>query len=216
LVRTQPVSVSDSRRKGMARESQPLLPFDPEDQDGLSNLLDELNAMVADSLKLTAEESALIHDLVHVRLELNDGRTGAPAVRRPTEPELHGYAGRLKSELDVFISGHLPKRHDVDVIYDEFSGMIAIDLVSSTKPARDVLVAKADDGTARQLKLTCERLRQQRAQWVYFDRNLRIYEGTKTYIFKPMQRFHWTESQAMLDAREVIAETLEDAGTERD
>jgi hypothetical protein len=51
-------------------------------------------------------------------------------------------------------------------------------------------------------------LRKERAQWVYFDRNLRLYEGTRTCILKPMQRFHWTESQAMVDARHIIAETL--------
>jgi len=88
--------------------------------------------------------------------------------------------------------------------------------VAAGKAARGVPVARADDRTARELERTRQRLRQQRAQWVYFDRNLRIYEGTRTFIFKPMQRFHWTESQAMLDAREVIAETLEGAGAERD
>jgi hypothetical protein len=55
-------------------------------------------------------------------------------------------------------------------------------------------------------------LRKQCSQWVYFDRNLRIYEGTRTFIFKPMQRFHWTVSQAMVDAREIISETLQATG----
>jgi hypothetical protein len=49
---------------------------------------------------------------------------------------------------------------------------------------------------------------------VYFDRNLRVYEGTKTFVFKPMQRFHWTESQALMDARQIIAETLQGGGVE--
>jgi len=71
-----------------------------------------------------------------------------------------------------------------------------------------VTVAKADESTGRQLERTRQRLRDQRSQWVYFDRNLRIYEGRKTFIFKPMQRFHWTQSQAMIDAREIFAETL--------
>ncbi len=216
LVRTRPVRVGDVRRKGATNESQSFLPFDPDDDNGLLPLIEELNTMVADSLALTEGERALIHDLVRIRLELNDGRTGEPAVRRPTEPELRGYARRLKAELDAFLGGRLPKRHDVAVVYDELSGMVAVDLVAAGKAARGVLVARADARTARELEHTRQRLRQQRAQWVYFDRNLRIYEGTRTFIFKPMQRFHWTESQAMLDAREVIAETLEGAGAERD
>ena len=38
-----------------------------------------------------------------------------------------------------------------------------------------------------------------------FNRNLRIYEGTTTYLFKPFRRMHWAESQAIVDAGEVIA-----------
>ena len=71
------------------------------------------------------------------------------------------------------------------------------------------VVGSADQPTARQLEKTRTRLRKQQSQWVYFDRNLRIYEGTKTFVFKPLQRFHWTESQAMQDASEIIAETLQ-------
>jgi hypothetical protein len=55
---------------------------------------------------------------------------------------------------------------------------------------------------------TRKELQHQAGQWLYFNRNLRIYEGTKTYLFKPMQRFHWTQSQAMVDASEIIAETM--------
>lgn len=48
-----------------------------------------------------------------------------------------------------------------------------------------------------------------RSQWVYFNRNLRIYEGSKIYILKPLQRLHWTRTQAVQDAGEIIAETVQ-------
>lgn len=214
LVQCQPRSLGDSHRKATVNDRQrSLLP--PEDEGDLARLLDELNTMVADSLKLTPGERTLIHDLVHVRLELNDGKTGEPAMRRPKHPELQAYARRLKAELDGFISGELPKRHAVDVVYDDFSGMVRIDLASTATAPRDVQVVKADTPAAATLDRTRQHLRQQRSQWVYFDRNLRIYEGTRTYFLKPMQRFHWTESQAMVDARQVIAETLEGAGVDQ-
>lgn len=177
-------------------------------------LLAHLNEKVNALLGLDAHERALIHDLVDVRLALNDGQTGKPAVREPKPAELESYAQRLKSELDDFISGELPKRHQVAVVYDALSGMIQVDLVSDSAAARKVTVVKADAAAARQLERTRRRLREQRSQWVYFDRNLRIYEGTRTYVLKPMQRFHWTESQAMIDAREIIAETLDGVGVE--
>jgi hypothetical protein len=165
-------------------------------------------------LELDAGEKAIIRDLVHVRLALNDGKTGRPAVRSPKTAELRAYGQRLKSELDDFIDGELPKRHQVAVVHDNLSGMVQVDLMKDGPAARDVKVFKADDSTARQLEETRGRLRAERSQWVYFDRNLRVYEGTRTYLFKPMQRVHWTESQAMIDARSIIAETLEGAKAE--
>jgi hypothetical protein len=213
LARTTPQTVRAEKAEPSGERQLTLLPADDDDSE-LAHLLRTLNDMVSESLKLDTTERALIHDLVHVRLALNDGKTGSPAVRQPTKPELQAYAQRLKSELDDFIDGELPKRHTVDIVYDELSGMIQVDLVWASGAARGVSVAKADDRTARPLERTRRRLRDQRAQWVYFDRNLRIYEGTRTFVFKPMQRFHWTQSQAMIDAREIIGETLEEPGAE--
>jgi methylase of polypeptide subunit release factors len=206
LVRSQPGKRGDSRRHTSASDRQRLL-LPPED-DGGPHLLSELNRMVADSLNLTLDERTLIHDLVNIRLALNDGKTGASAVGRPETAELEAYARRLKTELDAFIGRELPKCHWVDVIHDDLSGMVQIDLKDIAE-SRDVRIVKADDPTSADLECTRARLRTKRSQWVYFDRNLRIYEGTRTFVFKPMQRFQWTESQAMIDAREVIAETLE-------
>ena len=204
LIKIQPRQLGE--RPTSARSQLSL--FSPHEDDALQPLLDELNTMVYDSLRLDARERALVHDLVHVKLELNDGKIGEPAVRKPQEAELHTYAVRLKSELDGFLGDALPKRHRVDVVYDDASGMIRVDLVRDEQSARQVTVSSASKETAAQLEKTRQRLRKERAQWVYFDRNLRIYEGTRTFILKPMQRFHWTESQAMVDARHIIAETL--------
>ncbi|NQU26018.1 MAG: N-6 DNA methylase [Candidatus Nealsonbacteria bacterium] len=214
LAQTQPHTIDDTREREVIGSRQLPLPSMEDADDELGPLLDELNGMVCDSLGLDARERSLIHDLVHVRLCLNDGKTGRAAVRAPNAAELRAYAQQLKSELDDFIDGELPKRHDVAVVYDDLSGMLQVDLVRQSAAARKVTVAKADHATARQLEKTRRRLRDQRSQWVYFDRNLRIYEGTRTFIFKPMQRFHWTESQAMIDAGTIITETLEGAGIE--
>ncbi len=94
-------------------------------------------------------------------------------------------------------------------MHDGLSGMVQVDLIKDIPAARDVQVFNADKATAGQLEKTRQRLRAERSQWVYFDRNLRVYEGTRTYVLKPMQRVHWTESQAMIDARNIIVETLE-------
>jgi hypothetical protein len=204
LIKVQPRQLNEP----LASEGLQLNLFTPNEAHSLQPLLDELNTMVYDSLRLDARERVLVHDLVHIKLELHDGKIGEPAVKTPEEAELHTYAARLKSELDGFIGNALPKRHKVDVVHDDVSGMLCVALVRNEQSAQQVTVSRASKETAAQLEKTRQRLRKERAQWVYFDRNLRIYEGTRTCILKPMQRFHWTESQAMVDARHIIAETL--------
>jgi len=197
-------SVFDARRKVKA----------PLYEDGSSRLrldaglLRELNSLVYDSLGMNREDRVLVSDLVHVRLELIDGKLGEPAVRVPTKAQIRSYAACLRSELDVFVGPEGGRRHQVHVVYDDLSAMIRVDLLRHGVPG-DVSVAKADSPMAAELVKARERLRKRRSQWVYFDRNLRVYEGTRTFILKPMQRFHWTETQARLDARDIIAETLD-------
>lgn len=178
-----------------------------EADDGLDELLVELNRLVFDSLGLSERERALVTDFVHVRLELNDGKVGQPAVRKPSTNELKQYANRLRQELDGYVGVGSPHRHAIEVIHDQSSGMICIDFIESTKGIA-VCVTPADSTTAKALNETREELLEECGQWVYFNRDLRIHDGTKTYIFKPMQRFHWTETQAMIDASEIIAETI--------
>jgi hypothetical protein len=178
------------------------------------HLIQELNTLTKESLMLGDREQALVNDLTHVRLELNDGKTGQPAVRPPEPKEMRAYARRLKSELDAFIGNELSKWHSVGVVYDKLSAMVCVNLTKDTNEARRIIVERADGEGARQLERTRRRLRKKVSQWVYFDRNLRLYEGTRTYLFKPMQRFHWTESQAMFDAGEIIAETLAGSGSD--
>jgi hypothetical protein len=47
-----------------------------------------------------------------------------------------------------------------------------------------------------------------KSQWMYFARGLRVYEGRKTYIFKPRQRLYWLKSQALTEADEFIADKV--------
>jgi hypothetical protein len=204
LIETTPCKLGERQE-----QSRPLL---PDDVNLLEPLLAELNEMVFESLGLNDRERALIYDLVQVRLELNDGKVGEPATGKPQAPTMRTYARRLKNELDAFLGPSADERHKIDVVFDNHSGMICIDLVKDRNAARTPTVEAADKATSKQLLQTRNNLRDEAGQWVYFDRDLRILNGTKTFLFKPMQRFHWTESQAMIDASEIIAETTSGVG----
>ena len=103
-----------------------------------------------------------------------------------------------RRELDANADGDT--RYSVTVLHDGRSGFIAIEPANGRVTVR---VLAADSAAARTLAGTRERLREERAQWVYFDRALRLHRGEKTYLFKPIHRMHWTRSRALLDAADI-------------
>jgi hypothetical protein len=195
--------------------------FDNQNEDRFDNelatILNELNDLTSEALRLDSRQRAAVHDLVHIRMALDDGRVGSAATRPPTKAELRTYATRLQSELDDFLGEDSAARHRIEVCTDGQSGIVEIELVRDARQRQPIGILDAGDAAARQFEEARHLLREKRSQWVYFNRNLRIYEGATTYLFKPFRRMHWAESQAIVDAGEVIAETLQpnDAHLER-
>jgi methylase of polypeptide subunit release factors len=167
----------------------------------------ELNEMTYAALGLSEQERWLIEDLARVRIELDEGKLGTAAVMPPKVSELEEYANALCSELDAFLDVEA-KRHEVRVVYDDHSGMVQTHVVQPARSPRKVLVEKADRLTSEAFGRSRDLLRQRYSQWVYFDRRLLILDGEKTFLFKPLQRFHWTRGQALNDADLIIGETI--------
>jgi hypothetical protein len=178
-----------------------------DDLDQLS--IDELNELTLDTLKLSWRARAAVVDLLRVRLGLNQGKVDESAVRTPSKDELESYARTLGDDLDEFIRQSSSAGHHVDLLIGADSGLVAIELVHGVEAQRSSNVWTASEPEAHQLAKIRRRLIEQRAQWLYFNRNLRVYEGSRTYILKPLQLFHWTRTQAIQDAAEIIADCLE-------
>jgi hypothetical protein len=198
LARTRPRLLPDPRQPDAELDESPT-------DDGQDAMVDELNRRVSDALGLDEAERALVHDLVHVRLALNDGKVGRAAMREAGADELQTYAEWLKRELDANADGDAC--YSVTVLHDARSGFIAIE---PAKGPVTVRVLAADSAAARTLAGTRERLREERAQWVYFDRALRLYRGEKTYLFKPINLMHWTRTRALLDAADVTIGSMQE------
>ncbi len=175
---------------------------------GRPELVSELNELTSEGLKLSSRARAAVEDLVRVRLGLIQGKVEQSAVGRPPKDELAAYARTLRDELDQFISQSSSTCHCVDVLFGGDSGLVMVDLADD-RGRRPVRIWGASEAGGRQLAETRRLLTEKRAQWLYFNRNLRIYEGSRTYILKPLQRFHWTRTQATQDAAEIIADCLE-------
>ena len=172
------------------------------------DLVEELNALTFESLKLSARARAAVYDLVHVRLGLIQGKTEAASVGPPSRDDLEAYARMLRDELDAFVGHSTSSRHTVDVMFDGRSGLIAVNFGPAVLDQQPVRIMEAGDRAAGQLAEARSRLLERRSQWLYFNRNLRVYDGPRTYILKPLQRLHWTRTQAIRDAGEIIADSL--------
>lgn len=189
-------------------------PFAPRPTNqSVSSLIAELNDRVFKLLGLRKVERWLVEDFVQLHLELNKGKVTSEAMRSPTTDECRGYLVVLRDCLDGFLSAERGLRHKLEVLSDRETALLAVSLVKSTVCIAPVVV-NADDPTSRNLKTIRDRLRSKHSQWIYFDRSLKVYEPKHgvLYQFKPLQRLHWTRRQAVLDADDIIAETLSEGG----
>ena len=180
------------------------------DEDRFATLLDEVNTRVFRLLGLRATERWLVEDFVRINLELNKGKVTEEVMREPTPAEVALYFTTLRNCLDGFLPATQGLRHKIDAITSQNGAFFSVAAVR----AREVIApAITDDaGAEAALRNIREKLRRKHSQWVYFDRSLKRYERGVFYQFKPMQRLHWSRRQAVLDADEIIAETLDQGG----
>lgn len=169
-------------------------------------LLNELNYEVDSALRLNETEKFLINDFVNIKMKLIKGKVEKDALAVPNEQVCLDYLSLLKNKLDNFIVGQKNMYHEIVTVHDGTSAMISIDLKHNINYQPTFF--KADQQAACQFEKIRQNLLKEHSQWFYFNRGLRIYNGTQTFFFKPMQNISWSKSQALVDAGEIIAETL--------
>jgi len=182
------------------------------DDFNLLEFVKALNFLTFESLKLSSRGRAAVYDLVHVRFGLTRGKRSKKAIGKPTRDECAAYARMIRDELDGFLNGTSKARHRVQVLSGDTSGLAAITIAPHAESPLDVEVVDATSAQANIMRATRDTLIERRAQWLYYDRNLRIYDGPSTYLLKPFQRLHWTRTQAIADAQEIIADSLATQG----
>jgi hypothetical protein len=203
-----------SKRSGTAK-GQRRFGFDTNDSpDPLAGLMKELNDRVYQLLAFRETEQLLVEDFIGCKRFAAKGKVTEEAARRPDPTELQCYGKALQSELDDFFEDQAQLRHKVNVLYDEISrtGMVEVQLLKNHRGPLPVKVERADAGVSSDFEGLRQQVREKRSQWLYFERNLRIYEASRTLLLKPLQRIHWLRSQALLDADTIIAEMLATGG----
>jgi len=175
-------------------------------------LQDELNRQVYAALRLSEREQVLVSEFVSVRLGLIKGKINAWVLDPPPDSDMMAYLTTLRDELDRFVSGNPSVRHFVCAVFGEQSAVVSVALEQQGTHDNTPRLWQADTSEARELDRIRMNLQRRFGQWTYFNRSLHVYDGPLTYVMKPMERFLWTRTQAMLDAGDIIADTL--AGVE--
>lgn len=178
-------------------------------EDRLETVLKKLNSTVYEMLGIRASEQVLIDDLLKVRMKLNEGNIAKEAVEPAVESEMLKYAKLLKGELDEFLG--VSNRHNVSVYYSEEAAIVKIQHLRKSV-AGIPAIEPVSEQTENEFGKMQSKLGKQNAQWIYFNKGLRILEGRTTYLYKPRERLYWLKSQALVDADEFIAEKLGPVG----
>jgi hypothetical protein len=192
-------------------QDQPLELFNTHsDVNNFDGLMRELNERVYRLLNLRETERLLVEDFVHVKRYANKGKVIEAAAGIPTDEELRQYGRVLTQELDSFFEDEPNYRHWIKLYRDNTtrSGMIEIRSQCNSVNLIEPEVIAATEQLSTEFARARSMVREKRGQWLYFDRNLRIFEGTTTFILKPLQRMHWLRSQALLDADAMISDIL--------
>lgn len=212
-------SLSEPAKSAQSRSTpssskQSTLPGMAEAPSKLRELLHELNDRVYKVLGLSKSEQILVEDFVQFKRFAIKGKVSEEIAGTPEREELVRYAELLQAELDGFFEDNPRLRHRVEIHYDKTSrtGMVDVELLKNSRSALRIKVSLVDDATSADFQRAQQLARQRRGQWLYFHRNLRIYEGTRVLLLKPLERLHWLRSQALLDADTIIAETLGGGG----
>jgi hypothetical protein len=167
--------------------------------------LPALTRRVGEILCLPESIANVVSDFVSIKLQTNKGKTRTEASRTPTETELLAYGGVLKEQLDGFarIRHSIAFRMARDFFVCEIDSRVAAGADDTPKITKRGAVGAEED--------IWRLLRHHQTQWIYVQRSLRIFDGSKLYLYKPRRVLDWTRTQAMLDAEDVIAEVLNGA-----
>jgi len=173
----------------------------------------QLDDAVASTLGIPSQVMLLAREFNEFRLPLVKGKAPVRLTRHLDErdrDQLEGYARRLTGELDSFIE-RKSRRHRVTVLIATAGIVATVELVNKGLPMRPVVKSAGED-EEKDVQDILVAAEQKYAQWVYVRRSVRVFAGRKIHLCKPPRRLEWTETQALLDAADIIAEVAETRG----
>lgn len=171
-----------------------------------THLQERLDGRAAAILHIPEDLLVLARDFVNIRLTLNEGRTDSIAALPVDQEQLHIYARRMQRQLDAFMDGS-GYRHVIDMVKSKTLVRCRIEL-ARVNQVSSPHIAGAGEQSADILEDMRKSLTEQFSQWVYIQRSLRVFDGSRVSIYKSPRILDWTEAQACVDADDLIAYIL--------
>jgi type I restriction-modification system DNA methylase subunit len=171
-----------------------------------SSLQDRLDYSIESILKLPEDLTIMARDFAQVRIKLNKGKAVVSATEQPQESDLHAYGLCLRDELDDFTEGS-GLRHKIILTYSINIIVCSVEFVFLDNPI-SVSIEKAQGESSSFLARIQEKVKRRFSQWVYVQRDLRIFEESRVYLCKSPRLVDWTRTQALNDSDDIIAEIL--------
>ena len=170
------------------------------------DLQTRLDKRVEQILRLPKAIQIAVYDFMEYRYPFRKGKRGEVAVRMPEDHHLLEYGRTLAHSLDSFVDLE-EKKHEVKLARLGEVIICEVALVQANAPVEPSLLV-LDEKDTYGIEALWRSLKQRFSQWTYIQRSLRIFDGTKTHLFKPMRLIDWTRTQALLDADDIIGEVL--------
>ncbi|MDQ2885967.1 MAG: N-6 DNA methylase [Chloroflexota bacterium] len=167
-----------------------------------------IDEKIFDLFAIPEDIRLLVTDFVRVRLLLDRPTAFKQVIREPREQDLLDYARELRNELDGFVGEGT--HHSISITYSSDLIECIIDVVNTDTPIalKSSSVKPGDVTSSRILSELSESLKEQVSQWIYVQRGLRLFDGSRIHLYKPSRLIDWTRTQAMNDAGDILGEVL--------
>lgn len=174
-----------------------------------AHLQDDLDEQIARLLNVPSSINTLANEFNRIRLKLIENAENSEAAKYPNSEDLIAYAQQLQSELDGFVTTST-RHHQITIDQSPEVIVCTVELKSS----EDRLPIVVKDWISRDAEIFVRlrnELNKNFSQWVYVEKELRIFEGSAVHLYKKPLFINWTKTQALNDADDIIAESLSPA-----
>lgn len=151
--------------------------------------------------------SIIARDFINFRLKLIEGQT-VTVTRPPTEENLLDYGKCLIRKLDEFVEGS-DIRHKISIVHSTSLIVCTVEIMKSTHPIDITITAIVDDKIYYPfIEEIQQKSEDEFNQWMYTQYSIYILDDVKIHICKASRLIDWTQTQALNDSDDIIAQVL--------